>query len=40
VARTIATLNAAPERWALVFKTIEDRLSHRDSTRTSEPPGG
>lgn len=39
VARTIAALNATPERWAFVFKTIEDRLSTRDSTGTSEPTG-
>lgn len=40
VARTIAALNATPERWSLVLKTIEDRLSGRDSTETSEAPGG
>jgi hypothetical protein len=39
VARTIAALNATPERWSLVFRTIEDRLSGRDSTGTSEPAG-
>lgn len=39
VARTIAALNATPERWALVLKTIEDRLAGRDSTRASEPAG-
>ena len=39
VARIISTLNATPERWAVVLQTIEDRLSGRDSTRTSEPAG-
>lgn len=37
VARTVASLNATPERWAFVFQTIEDRLSGRDSTAASEP---
>jgi hypothetical protein len=37
VARTISALNATPERWALVYQTIEDRLSGRDSTRASQP---
>lgn len=37
VARTIASLNATPERWELVMRTIEDRLSGRDSTEASEP---
>jgi len=39
VARTMASLNASPERWALVLRTIEERLSARDSTATSETPG-
>jgi hypothetical protein len=39
VARTISALNATPERWALVLKTIEDRLTGRDSTSASEPAG-
>lgn len=39
VARTVAALNADPERWGVVFHTIEDRLSTRDSTGTSEPAG-
>lgn len=39
VARTISALNATPERWALVLKTIEDRLSGRDSTAASESAG-
>ncbi len=40
VARTIASLNATPERWSFVLQVIEDRLSGRsDSTTTSEPPG-
>ncbi|MDH4036562.1 MAG: hypothetical protein OEX18_02870 [Candidatus Krumholzibacteria bacterium] len=39
VARTISALNATPERWSMVFQTIEDRLSGRDSTGTSEPAG-
>jgi hypothetical protein len=39
VARTIAALNATPERWAMVFQTIEDRLTGRDSTAASEAAG-
>jgi hypothetical protein len=39
VARTISALNATPERWAIVFETIEDRLTGHDSTATSEPAG-
>ncbi len=39
VARTIAALNATPERWSFIFRTIEDRLAKRDSTATSETTG-
>jgi hypothetical protein len=39
VARTIASLNATPERWSFVLQVIENRLSGHDSTETSESPG-
>lgn len=39
VAQTVTALNATPERWAFIFKTIEDRLAGRDSTSASEPAG-
>ncbi len=39
IARTSATLNANPERWAIIFQTIEERMSPArtapsESTRT------
>jgi hypothetical protein len=39
VARTTAALNANPERWTLIFQTIEDRMGNphaqpSESTRT------
>ncbi len=40
VARTVASLNARPERWVFVFENIERRLTGSpDSTETSEPTG-
>jgi hypothetical protein len=31
VARTVAALNTNPERWTLIFTTIEERMSHPDA---------
>jgi hypothetical protein len=39
VARTIAELNATPERWAQIVETIENRITGRDSTSASESTG-
>lgn len=35
VARTIASINATPDRWSYILQIIEDRLSGRDSTKQS-----
>jgi hypothetical protein len=39
VARTIASLNATPERWPLILQKIEDSLGNSSSAR-SESAGG
>ena len=39
VARTIASLNATPERWPLILQKIEDTLGNSSSAR-SESAGG
>ena len=31
VARTIAALNTNPERWTVIFTTIEERMSHSNA---------
>jgi hypothetical protein len=39
VARTVASLNARPERWVFVLENIERRLTKPDSTAPSESTG-
>ena len=38
VARTIATLNATPERWTFIMQKIEEKLGeHPDDSEPSRP---
>jgi hypothetical protein len=39
VSRTVASLNARPERWVFVLETIERELTESGADTTSEPTG-